>query len=203
MAFASTGVSFNLTIWEIIMKTLFALGILLIQGTALAQAPQQSSLKYNFAELRFVDLDVSGGDGFRLNGSYRVSGNWLVVGGVTSLDFNNNVDSTTVELGAGYFWPYRDTWDFVANARIVRMDVDTPGGSADDTGIGLEGGVRGLITPSFEVRGSVNHINLDNSDTYLELAGDYYFTPNFVAGLSVEFAGDVDALTLGGRWFFQ
>lgn len=185
------------------MKTLFALGILLIQGTALAQAPAQSSVSYNFAELRFVDLDVGGGDGFELNGSYRVSGNWLVVGGITSLDFNNNVESTTLEVGGGYVWPYRDTWDFVANARVVRVDVDTPGGGGDDTGIGLLGGIRGLITPSFEVRGAVNHINLDNSDTYLELAGDYYFTPNFVAGLSVELAGDVDALTLGARWYFR
>ena len=185
------------------MRTLFALGILLIQGTVLAQAPSPSSVSYNFAELRFVDVDAGGGDGFRLNGSHRVTGNWLVVGGITNLDFNNNVDSTTVELGAGYVWPYRDTWDFVANARIVRMDVDTPFGGADDTGIGLAGGVRGLIAPNFEMRGFVNHINLDNSDTYLELAGDYYFTPSFVAGLSIEFAGDVDALTVGARWYFR
>lgn len=185
------------------MKTLFALGILLIQGTAMAQEPQRSTVSYNFAELRFVDLDTGGGDGFRLNGSYQFSGNWLVVGGISRFGFDNNVDSTTVEVGAGYVWPYRNTWDFVANARIVRTDVDTPLGSGDDTGIGLLGGVRGLIAPNFEVRGAVNHINFDNSDTYLELAGDYYFTPNVSAGLSLEFAGDTDALTIGARWLFD
>ena len=185
------------------MRTLLITGILLVHGAAWAQAPQHPAVSYNFAELRFVDLDQGGGDGFRLNGSYRFEGNWLVVGGITRLDFNNNVDSTTIELGGGYVWPYRNDWDFLANVRLVRTDVDFPLGSADDTGIGLTGGVRGLITPSFEIRGSINHINLDNSDTYLELGCDYYFTRNFAAGLSVEFAGDSDAWTLGARWYFR
>jgi len=67
----------------------------------------------------------------------------------------------------------------------------------------LTGGIRGLITPQFEIRGAVHHINLDNSDTYLEMAGDYFFTQNFAAGLSLEFAGDTDAWSLGARWYFR
>lgn len=184
------------------MKTILLLSALLLHGAVWAQAPQPP-LSYNLAELRFVDVDRNGGDGFRLNGSYRLQGNWLLVGGLTRLDFNNDVDSTTVEIGGGYVWPYRNGWDFLANLRLVRSDVSFPLGSADDTGIGIAGGVRGMIAPQFEVRGAVNHISLDNSDTYLELAGDYYFTPNFAAGLSVEFAGDTDAWTLGARWYFR
>jgi hypothetical protein len=60
-----------------------------------------------------------------------------------------------------------------------------------------------LIAPRFEVRGSVNHITVGDSDTYLDIAGDYYFTPQFAAGLSIEFAGDTDIITIGGRWFFE
>ena len=59
------------------------------------------------------------------------------------------------------------------------------------------------MTPKFEVRGSVNYINLDNSDTYLEIAGDYYFTERVAAGASLEFAGDADTFTIGARWFFE
>jgi hypothetical protein len=59
------------------------------------------------------------------------------------------------------------------------------------------------LTPQFEVRGSVNYINLDNSDTYLEIAVDYYFIEQFAAGVSLEFAGDADVFTIGGRWFFE
>ena len=51
--------------------------------------------------------------------------------------------------------------------------------------------------------GFVNHINLDDSDTFLELAGDYYFTEQFSAGISLEFAGDNDAFTIGARWYFR
>jgi len=184
------------------MKFLLALTSIILCSSAWAQSPKPSSLNYDFVELRFVDVD-GGGDGFRLNGSYRATGNWLLVGGVTLLDFGSNVDTTTLELGGGYVWPYRDGWDLVANARIVRIDVDTPAGSADDTGLGLTGGVRGMLAPNFELRGFVNHINLDNSDTYLELAGDYYFTQRFVAGLSLEFAGDSDSWTVGARWYFD
>lgn len=187
-------------------KTLLIVATLLIYGTAAAQTtarPSQSSLSYNYAELRFVDVDSSGGDGFRFGGSYELNGPWLLLGAITALDFNNNVDSTLLELGGGYVWNYADDFDLVGTLRLVRAEVDTPGGSANDTGFAFSAGTRGLIAPQFEVRGSVNHINLDNSDTYLELAGDYYFTEQFSAGLSLEFAGDTDSLTIGARWFFR
>lgn len=185
------------------MRTILSLLLLLAGGSAIAQAPQQPALNYDFAELRYVDVDANGGDGLQLGGSFRFGGNWLGLGSLTRLNFNNSVDSTTLELGAGYVWPYRPDWDFLASVRIVRTDVDFPTGSADDTGVRLTGGVRGLIAPQFEVRGAVQHVSVDNSDTYLELAGDYYFTPSIAAGLSLEFGGDVDVWTLGARWYFR
>lgn len=187
------------------MKMLILLVGLLAQSIAVAQTVQQqrANLNYNYAELRFVDVDANGGDGIRFNGSYDLQNDWLIVGGVTSLDFNNNVDATLLELGAGYVWHYSEDFDLVSTLRFVNADFDTPGGSSDDSGFAFSAGARGLLTPEFEVRGSVNHISLDNSDTYLELAGDYYFTPQFSAGLSLEFAGDTDAFTIGARYFFR
>lgn len=187
-------------------KILLVLAALSIHATAAAQSNQQapkSGLSYSFAELRFVDVDTNGGDGFRLGGSYELNGPWILVGAITALDFNNNVDSTLLDFGGGYVWNYSADFDFVGTLRLIRSEVDTPGGNADDTGFAFSAGTRGLLTPKFEVRGSVNHFNLDNSDTYLELAGDYYFTPQVAAGLSVEFAGDTDSLTIGARWFFR
>ncbi len=186
------------------MKMLFLLAGLLVQGVAIAQTVEkkQTDLSYTYAELRFVDVDFRGGDGLRLNGSYALQNNWLIVGGLTALDFDNNVDITTLELGAGYIWKYSDDFDLTSTLRIVRSDIDAAGVSTDDTGFGLSAGIRGLLSPEFEIRGSVNHINLDDSDTYLELAGDYYFTENFAAGVTLEFAGDTDAFTIGARWYF-
>jgi hypothetical protein len=91
----------------------------------------------------------------------------------------------------------------VSTLRIVRSEIDNGVVNVDDTGFAISAGARGLLAPKFEIRGSVNHINLDDSDTYLEFAGDYYFTEQFSAGASVEFAGDTDALTIGVRWSFM
>ena len=187
------------------MKMLFLLAGLLVQGIAIAQTVEEEpiELSYSYAELRFIDVDFRGGDGIRFNGSYELNSNWLIVGGLTALDFNNNVDSTLVELGAGYVWRYAYDFDLVSTLRLVRSEIDVGGIDAEETGFALSAGVRGLLAPQFEIRGSVNHINLDDSDTYLELAGDYYFNDQVSAGASLEFAGDKDAFTIGVRWFFK
>ena len=187
-------------------KLLLLLAALSIQTTAAAQTGQQklpSDLSYTFAEFRFVDVDVSGGDGFRLAGSYELDGQWILVGALTALDFNNNVDSTLLEIGGGYVWDYSDNFDLVSTLRLVRAEVDTPGGDSDDSGFAFSAGARGFLAPQFEIRGSVNHLNLDNSDTYLQLAGDYYFSDQISAGVSLDFAGDTDSFSLGARWYFR
>lgn len=187
------------------MRFVFLLLCFGLPTAAFAQAGQQQSapLNYNYAELRFIDVDSNGGDGFRFNGSYELDNNWLIVGGLTALDFNNNVDATIIEVGAGYVWNYNRDFDFFSTLRYVNVDVDTNGGGSDDSGFAFSAGTRGFLAPQFEIRGSVNHVNLDNSDTYLELAGDYYFTRQFSAGISLELAGDTDVFTIGGRWFFR
>jgi hypothetical protein len=186
------------------MKTLVLLAALLASSAAFAQSAQQQSadLDYSYLELRFVDVD-NNGDGLRFGGSFDFGNNWLLVGSVTSLDFNNNVDATWYEIGAGYVWNYTNEWDFVATLRYASAEVNNSSGRNTDDGLAFSGGVRGWLVPKFELRGSVNHVTVGDSDTYLELAGDYYFTPRFAAGLSLEFAGDNDIWTIGGRWFFE
>jgi hypothetical protein len=184
------------------MKTLILLAGLLLQGTALAQQ-KPADLDYSYLELRFVDVDSNGGDGIRFNASYDLGNNWQIVGGLTSLNFNNNVDSTAFELGAGYVWHYTNDFDLFGTLRYFKAEIDNSLQNNDDDGLAFSAGTRGLLTPDFEIRGAVNHITAGNSDTYLELAGDYHFTPQFAAGISLEFAGDNDVITIGGRWFFR
>ncbi|RZV38672.1 MAG: hypothetical protein EX272_02100 [Chromatiales bacterium] len=188
-------------------KTLLVIAVLLLlQGTAAAQSSQRpttADLDYTYAELRFVDVDTNGGDGFKLGGSFDLNGPWILLGSITDLDFNNNVDASILQIGGGYVWGYNTNFDLIATLQLVRTDVDSLGGSADDTGLALSAGTRGWLAPQFEIRASVNHVNLDNSDTFLEIAGDYHFTDQVAAGLSVEFAGDTDIFTVGARWFFN
>jgi hypothetical protein len=165
------------------MRTLIITALLLVHGVAFAQSANQPAVSYSFGEFRYIDID-NGGDGFELGGSFQFNANWFGVASISSLDFNSNVDATNFEIGAGYIFPLQEDWDIQVNARMIRTEVDTPVGSVDDTGIGVLGGVRGLIAPQFEVRGNVHYINVDDSDVFLEIAGDWYFTPQFAAGLS-------------------
>lgn len=169
-----------------------------------ATATHASELSYNYAELRFVDTEIGAadGDGLRLNGSFELTGNWLLVGGYTTLDFDGGVDTSALEFGAGYVHRYSPRMDIVGYGKLVRTEVDTPFGDDDDTGISLAGGVRGSFTPEFEGRATVNYINVDETDTFFEIGGDYYFDDQFSAGATLEFGGDADTLTLGVRWFF-
>lgn len=187
------------------MKLLFLIACILIQGIAVAQAEESDDLGYTYAEFRFVDIDDRAGDGFQLNGSYQLKGNWIIVGGVTAVSFNNNVDSTLAEIGAGYVLPFRERMDLVSTLRFVSGESDTPGGGRiDDEGFGISTGVRSRVDSKFEFRGLVNHINMGHDqDTHIELAGDYFFTRKIAAGASVKFAGDADSFTIGARWFFE
>jgi len=185
-------------------KTLGLALLLVLHSTAFAQSNSAApaDLSYTYAELRFVDLD-NGGDGLRVNGSYDLGNNWIIVGGLTSVDFNSNVDANIFEIGGGYVFHYTPEWDLFGTARFVKANYDTPGNSGDDSGFAISAGTRGFLTPQVELRGTVNHINLDNNDTYLEVAADYYFTRQFSAGVSLEFAGDSDLFSIGARWFFR
>jgi len=59
------------------MRAFFLFVGLLVQGTAIAQTAeeQQVGLSYTYAELRYVDVDTSGGDGIRFNLSYELENN--------------------------------------------------------------------------------------------------------------------------------
>ena len=178
---------------------LVAAAALLAASAANAQqSVKQPYMSWDYLEFRFLDVDVAGGDGLRFGGSYRFQNNWLLVGSLTDVDYDRNIDTTTVEIGTSYVWPYRDGWDLYGDVRLVDIS-----GDADETGAIFRGGIRGLLTPEFEIRGTAVHVTTFDSDTYLEFGGDFYFSDRFSAGLTFEFAGDVDIWTVGARWYFR
>lgn len=172
--------------------------------SASTQLALASDLSYDFLELRFVDAEFGNvdGDGLQIAGSYNINENWLLIGGFSSLDLDFGLDLTMLEAGGGYVWPQNDQFDLFATGSIVRVDVDAGGGSADETGFRLVGGMRNWFTPQLEGRAELNYLDVDDSDTYIELGGDYHFSPNFAAGVTIDLGGDADAVTIGARWFF-
>lgn len=183
-------------------RTLF-LSALLCPGLALAQGGTRPDLRYSYIELRFADADENSGDGLQLKGSFDLDNNWIIVGEINSLEFGGGVDETTIQIGGGYVFRNYDNMDLIATASFVDAKVDTFFGDLDDTGFALSAGARGMVTPQLEIRGFVNYIDVNQSDTFFEIAGDYYFSPRFSAGISIEFAGDNDLISVGGRWYFR
>ncbi len=184
------------------MKILVILTLLLVHSVDWAQAGDEPALNYSFGEVRYIDVD-NGGDGFELGGSFQFANNWFGVASYSWYDLDRVVDGSSFEIGAGYILPFQADWDFQFNARLIRAEIDTPVGSINDTGFGLLGGVRGMIMPQWEMRGNLHYVNVDDSDVYFEIAGDWYFTPQIAAGLSVEFGGNADVWSLGARFYFD
>lgn len=182
------------------MKKLVLVAGLLACSLASAQQPQLGGVNYNYLELRYLDVDANGGQGWLLGGSIDVGDNFILLGSITGLSFDFNIDANLYRLGGGYVWHYNPDWDFLATAQYVNVDID---GSDDDNGVQFTGGTRGLITPQFEVRGFVHYTTAVDSDTWLEIAGDYRFNNQFAAGVSIEFGGDTDVFTIGGRFYFR
>jgi hypothetical protein len=183
-----------------------AAALLIITGNALA-----AELSYDYAELRYVDTEIDGnggsdlnGDGFELGGSIEIADNIHLFGSYQTLDFDFNVDISTVEVGAGYMRPVASGTDFVARVSYIDAEADTGFATVDDNGFGLSAGFRRLFAQQFEGRAFVNHVDLDDSgdSTSIELAGDYYFNNQFTAGLTLAFGDDETTLGIGGRYYF-
>lgn len=182
LAVAAAGVSFGLT------------------------APAQATdLNYNYIEGGYVfSADVSGvdGDGFRLRGSVEVAPNILVLGELVNLGFDNGGDIDILLGGAGYLVRYNQTFDLLGTFQLGKVDVNGPGGSADESGFRLGLGGRARIAPNAHGFGRFVLEDFGGSDSYLEIGALYDVTPQFSVGGSLQFGGDVDMMTINGRFSF-
>ncbi|MEM1264115.1 MAG: outer membrane beta-barrel protein [Pseudomonadota bacterium] len=187
------------------MGNVSRLGLALAMVVA-GEAALATDVSYDFVELRFIDTEIDDanvdGDGFQISGSYNISGNWLIVGGYTSLDFDGPVEGSLLEAGGGYVWPVDPKFDLFSTISIARAEVDVGSFSDDETGFRIVGGIRTKFTDQFEGRAELNYLDIDDSDTLIRLGGDYYFTPQFAGGATIDLGGDNDQITFGIRYFF-
>lgn len=181
------------------MKLMNTIRFAALLSVAAFSAPTfATDVSYDYAELRFVDAEVESfdGDGLQLGGSYNVSGNWLVVGSIQLLDFDG-ADLDILKAGGGYVWPIDERFDLFATGSLVRFDAGN-----DENGFEITGGIRSKFNENFEGRASINYSDVVDADTFIQLGGDYYFTPEFAAGATLDLGGDFDSITFGVRWFF-
>ena len=144
--------------------------------------------EYTFVEGGFVssEIDVGGtdvdGDGIEIAGSYAFNEQVHFIAGYVDQGYDFGIDTTTISLGAGINHVLDEDWDFVGQLSYVSQDVDTGGGNADDSGLGLMGGVRGRVRSDIEVDAGVNYIDVGSSDTELFVSGRYYIRETFSIG---------------------
>jgi len=153
-----------------------------------------NGIKYNFAEIRFVDVD--GGDGIEIGGSYRFNEQFYGIASYQDLDVRgSSVDF--LEIGGGFIIPNKKI-DFAAEVTLIDADL----GGRSENGFSLAAGGRGYATPEVELRAFVRHVDIVNSDTFIELGGDYFLGENLSLGATLELNSDADTLTFGGRYYF-
>ena len=153
-----------------------------------------NGIEYTYGEVRFVDVD--GGDGIEIGGSYRINEQFYGVASYQDLD-GSGTSAEILEIGGGFIYPHKKA-DLAVE--FTFLDVDFPGGS--ESGYSLAAGGRSFLSPEFEVRAYVKHVDIVNSDTFIEVGGGYFLNTNLSVGITLEVASDDDTLTFGGRYYF-
>lgn len=179
------------------------LGITLVSYSLLSHG--DNGIHYNYGELRFVadseldQFDVDG-DGLALGGSLRLDEVFYVTLDYETIDYDNNIDTTTFQAALGLIYPIQK-FDGIAELAIVNSDIDAPNGDSN-TGFRITAGARTYVIPKLEVRGTVNYVDVDETDSYMTVAADYFVTPLFSVNASKDIAADVDRFSIGVRYYF-
>jgi hypothetical protein len=106
-------------------------------------------------------------------------------------------------IGAGYRYPLNQDTDIYGRLAYIDQDIDAPGGQGgDDDGLGLQARIRHRLNQEFEVEGGIQHVDVADSDTSLQVEGRYYFQESFSVGLGLTFGGDADAIGVSARLSF-
>lgn len=172
------------------------------KDAGIATEPGTANFNYTYSEfdLALVDPDVPNSDseiGFQVLGSARVWRDLFVR--ASYLDSGGDADASLMKVGAGWAFPIQPELDGYGLFQIGRVDV----GSADDTGWLLEGGLRWMPAPQWEVNGLVEIVDFEDTEFGIGAGGRYYFNPQLSAGLNYETISDfANIFYLGLRYSF-
>jgi hypothetical protein len=172
--------------------------------------PQSSQFNYSYVELAYdeSDFDLGGGgdidgDGLTLSGSFEINDEWHVFASYGNADLDFGIDIDTWAIGGGYAFPLRDDVDIYGRVLYINTEADVPGpGDPDEDGLGLQARIRAMLTDELEVEGGIQHLDVGDSDTSLQVSARYHFTSQLSAGIGLTFAGDTDGLGINARFSF-
>lgn len=181
------------------MRKIAMLGAVLSMGMCgVAFAAEGPSYTYVEAGYGITDLQVpganAGADGFVVAGSLELPNNFFVTASYGDRGYDEDaggIDQTDLSAGVGYKWAVSDSVDFFAGASFESLKLKPDvGSSVDDTGFGVNVGVRSLVTEKLELNTTLEYTSVKLSDAGVKISGfglsaggRYYFTPSFAGGL--------------------
>ena len=171
----------------------------------LSPAILATELPYSFVQGSWESVDPDVGDsgtGPMLDVSYGVTNLVHLVGSYENVDFDAS-DATVWQVGAGVHRTMSKNFDLFGEATYVDAEVDVPlGGTVSDDGYALCGGLRKMLTKSWEVNGGVEYIDVgNNDDTVLGIEGLYTMKDRYAIGAGYK-VGDANTLHVGFRMSF-
>lgn len=187
------------------MKRSIILAALLLAGTV----TNAQGVSYDYAQIGYQRLSASGGadgDGYLLAGSIAFNDHWYGLVDWADADLSGGAGLNQLGIGAGYHTSISGGTDFFASLKYIEVDASANGfGGIGDNGYGATIGARGMLSPKFELQGTLGYVDLGGGSdgAVLGVAGWYSFGGKFAVGLTAEFEEDIDVWGLNLRWFFD
>ncbi|MCA1799107.1 MAG: porin family protein [Xanthomonadaceae bacterium] len=174
-------------------------------STAGVASANPTGPSYNYVDIGYVDLDLDGGgsiDGYGLTGSFALAEQFHIVADYIRVS-EGILSADVTTLAGGWNMPLNPTTDFVARLGFVRAGARVTGfGSDSDNGWMVQGGIRSMVAPQFELNAFVTHTDVSGSDTSIGVGAVWHFTNNFGLSGGFDFS-DGDRLSrLGVRFSF-
>jgi hypothetical protein len=179
---------------------------LLMAGPVLA-----GDLSYNYIEGGYQRIELDAGpfdvsaDAFSIGGSFELGENAFLFADYDTADFDEGIDLSAFEIGAGYAVPISSNVDFYGKLAWVTTELSANGfDSLDDSGIGAAIGVRGMVTPALELFGELSYVDLDQAGDGTAIGGGAWWNLNemFALGLNIETDDDTTAYGAAVRVYF-
>lgn len=165
---------------------------------------KSSGLDYSYIEAGYVWTDSDDADeslgGIELVGSVQFLERWFA-----RVQYDHQSDDADIDrffVGAGYHMPLEENLDLYGLFSIVHDELSDTGDDFSDTGYAAEVGLRVLVTPTFEVNGAAEWVDVHDSDPGLKLGVRHDFTNSLSITARAEFVGDDQTFAAGLRLAF-
>lgn len=168
-----------------------------------AHADQPDPFGYTYAEGGYLSENPSGGGsdltGAFVDGSYELQPNWRVSGLFSNASCCGTTDNRYA-AAVGYYTGINDKIDFIADLSFLGQHVTNSG---NHNGWGIDGGLRFMLAPKFELDGLVQHSSISgNTENTLGVKGLYSLTDQWRLFAGYSNNSDEDDFQLGVRYVF-